>query len=296
MSKFAPTNGDSTPATKFGELEILAEGPFSAKNGVQYFKLTLNITPWIDAENPPANADEMKVRSWKMVTAKWNAEYTEVFWPSIVNGNSKQGYALQPHLATVLKSADDLFTEPGQPSKRFFISYQTPLLLVSASADDIQYAKDHDRMESLVLNSIGQAQKKRYPVKIIQIYADMASWEAAAKANASQQPIQAPQPNPERDACLAALESVFVGQWLVKADDGSLKDVDMFKLEADLQNPPFNKYFTLHSPEVKALIAQAVVARTGRNMEALKGLLLTTDGFLDIESAEVKAALEEVAF
>lgn len=293
MSKYAPSNGDSGPLTKFGEFEALVEGPFSAKNGVQYFKLAINITPWINPDNPPNDPDESKVRTWKLVTARWNPEYTDVFWPSIVQGNAKQGYALHPHLATVLKSPDDLFTEPGQPLRKFYISYQTPELLVPASAADIDYARDHNTLDRLVQNTIGQTFRKRYPPKIVQVYADFLTWNAVALTNAAKQP--APPPNPEKDAAMTAIRQVFLGKWLV-VKDGALTDVDMFALEADIQMPPFNKYFSLQSPELKALVAGAIIAKTGRNTDMLKGVLLGTQGFLDIESPEIQAALEEIAF
>lgn len=299
MSKFAPQNGDSGPLTKFGEFEALVEGPFSAKNGVQYFKLTINITPWINPVNPPTDPEESKVRTWKLVTAKWNQEYSEVFWPSIVQGNAKQGYALQPHLAAVLKSPDDLFTEPGQPAHRFYISYQTPELLVPATPADIEYARDHNTLDRLVQNAIGQTFRKRYPPKILQVYADFAAWNAAALANVAQQPappvVAPPQSNPEKEAALTAINQVFLSKWLT-VKDGALTDVDMFALESDIQMPPFNKYFSLQSSELRALVARAIVAKTGHNMDALKGILLGTKNFLDIESPEIVAALEEVAF
>ena len=297
MSKFAPSNGDSSPLTKFAEWEALSKGPFSAKNGVQYYKLTINITPWIDANNPPQNADEFKVKTFKMVTAKWNAEYTEVLWPSIVTGNSKTGYTLQPHLAPFLKSADDLFTEPGQPAKRFYVSYQTPELLVKASADDIQYAKDHDRLDSLVLNTLGQAMKKRYPVKIVQIYGDFTSYDAAARANAQKAPVVAqPQSNPDKEAHLTALKAAFVPKWLTVGEDGVLKDVDLFQVENDLRTPPFNAYLTMDSPEVKKLVIDAIIARLGNNMEAIVKVVSNTNGWIDPLSSDLTAAIEGMPF
>src|SRR3990172_9965757 len=243
MSKFAPANGDSTPLLKFGVLECPTDGPFTAKNGVVYYKVTVNITPFIDPNNIPTDPKKMQVRTWKLVMAKWNAEYTEVFYPSIINCGptpsanlakelhsiGKHTYQVHPHLSAVINSIDDLFSEIGQPVKSFYVSYQTPLLLVPANADDIQYAKDHDRLESLVLNSIGQAQKKRYPPKIVNIYSTHEVWEADALSHnngVAPQPVKA-QSNLEYAAALSALP-IFVAS----------SQLDLTKLEASLQAPP----------------------------------------------------------
>jgi len=280
-SKFSPANGDSGPLTKYGELEAPTDGPFVAKNGVVYYKVTVNITPFIDPNNIPADPKDMQVRTWKLVTAKWNQEYTQVFFPSleaqIVGG--------------VIKSVDDVFSEMGEPTKRFYVSYQTPLLLVPANADDIQYAKDHDRLDSLVLNSIGQAQKKRYPPKIVNLYGDRAIWEAdALNAPHPQSNGVAPQhvkaqSNPEYAAALSVLP-IFV------ASSG----LNLLKLEVSLQAPPLNIYFNINSKEVKHEVAHAIVAKYGRDMDAIKGVLVGMNNYLDIEGEEIQSQLEEVAF
>lgn len=277
-SKFSPANGDNTPLTKFGELEVLADGPFTAKNGVVFYKVTVNITPFIDPDNIPQDADAMKVRTWKLVTAKWNQEFSQVFFPSLE----------AQIIGGVIKSVDDVFSEMGQPTKSFYVSYQTPLLLVPANADDIQYAKDHDRLESLVLNSIGQAQKKRYPPKIVNLYATREVWEADALKNVpAQSEVQpvTPQSNPEYAAALSALP-IFV------ASSG----LNLAKLEASLQAPPLNIYFNINSKEVKHEVAKAIVARHGRNLEAIKGVLVGMNNYLDIEGEEIQGQLSEVAF
>jgi len=277
MSKFAPADGDSTPLLKFGELEAPVDGPFTAKNGIVYYKVTVNITPFIDPDNIPADPKEMQVRTWKLVTAKWNQEFSQVFFPSleaqIVGG--------------VIKSVDDVFSEMGEPTRRFYVSYQTPLLLVPANADDIQYAKDHDRLESLVLNSIGQAQKKRYPPKIVNIYATHEVWEADALSHnngVAPQPVKA-QSNLEYAAALSALP-IFVAS----------SQLDLTKLEASLQAPPLNIYFNINSKEVKHEVARAIVAKYGINIEVIKGVLVGMNNYLDIEGEEIQSQLEEVPF
>jgi hypothetical protein len=268
--------------TKFGEMDCLADGPFTAKNGVVYYKATVNITPFVDPDNIPTDPKEMQVKTWKLVTAKWNQEFSQVFFPSLES----------QIVGGVIKSVDDVFSEMGEPTKRFYVSYQTPLLLVPANADDIQYAKDHDRLESLVLNSLGQAQKKRYPPKIVNIYGDRTVWEAdALKSPHPQSNGVAPQPvkaqsNPEYAAALSALP-IFV------ASSG----LNLAKLEASLQAPPLNIYFNIKSPEVRLEVARAVIAKTGPTDDnAIKGALLDFNGYLDIESPEIIAARESIPF
>ena len=279
-SKFAPANGDNTPLTKFGELEAPTDGPFTAKNGVVYYKVTVNITPFIDPDNIPADPKDMQVRTWKLVTAKWNQEYSQVFFPSLE----------AQIIGGVIKSVDDVFSEMGESARRFYISYQTLLLLVPANADDIQYAKDHDRMDSLVLNSIGQAQKKRYPPKIVNIYATREVWEAdALKNSASHNNGVAPQPitqtNLEYAAALSALP-IFVAN----------SKFDLARLEASLQARPLNTYFNMNSKEVKHAVAHAIVAWCGQDLEKIKGALVGMNNYLDIEGEEIQSQLDEVAF
>jgi hypothetical protein len=282
MSKFAPTNGDSTPLLKFGVLECPTDGPFTAKNDVVYYKVTVNITPFIDPENIPQDADAMKIRTWKLVTAKWNQEFSQVFFPSLE----------AQIIGGVIKSVDDVFSEIGQQVKSFYVSYQTPLLLVPANADDIQYAKDHDRLESLVLNSLGQAQKKRYPPKIVNLYGDRAIWESDALKNAAHAPAQSTEAQPaktqsnvEYAAALSALP-IFVAS----------SQLDLMKLEASLQAPPLNIYFNMNSPEVKHAVAEAIVARYGQDLAAIKGVLIGMNNYLDIEGDEIQGQLSEIAF
>lgn len=287
MSVFAPqTNGDNKPLVKWAEMEIWADGPKTAANGASFFKLTFQMTPWIDPDNPPANPDEIKVKTWKTTTGKWSREYVEVFWPS----------AEAQVISGVIKDPDDLITPPGEMPRKWHVSYTTPLFLIPARPDDLQWAKDNNRFDSLQQNEIGQWMKKTYPIKLANVYASRDIWHADAAKNAQGQPKPEPQPDPEKDAALTALQQVFVKQWLTVNEAGVLTDVDMFTMEAQLQQQPFCRYFSLHSPEIKAMVARAIVAKTGRNENAIKGLLLNTNGFLDIESAEIKTALDEAAF
>lgn len=248
--------GNGEARLQFAEMMILVDYK-SDKNGNQYARLTWHMTP-IEAGQ--------EVKKYTSNTARWDSAYREVTFPSIQE-RIKAGE---------LASVDDLLT------KTFFVAYQAPKFLIKASANDIQWHKDNGKLDRLEMNEIGQPMRANYPVKLVKIYPDRAAWLDAHKALTVTTPAA---PNPERDACLVALKETFVKSALV-LKDGALVDVDTFKLEADLHNPPFNKYFTIDSPAIKEAVAAAIVARLGNQPDAIKGICLQTGGWLDYSMVE----------
>lgn len=295
MSMFAPvpdTNGG--PATKFGEMTIFVDGPFTAKNNKTYYKFTFNIVPWIDIHNPLVNDDEMKVKTWKTNNGPWNAEFKQ-FWASFcVDGHDASGaktHVLLPAFETALKTPDDLFTQLGEPAKQFMVKYMTPVFLIEAKPDDLEYAKVNNRYGMLEKNDIGQWMKKTYPVTLLNIYTDRAVYEADAKANASSSPAPVTTPVNDPDYA-AALTHLPV---LVKASG-----LNLATLETILSsNPHVAKFFNINSSEVKHAVATQVIAQVGPTDEnAIKGVLIGLNGgaYLDIESPEIVSQRESVAF
>lgn len=254
--------GNGEARLQFAEMMVLAESK-TDKNSNNYTKLTWHMTPIEPG---------LEVKKYTSNTAKWDSAYREVTFPSIQE-RVKAGE---------LTSQDELLT------KTFFVAYQAVKHLVKASANDIQWHKDQNRMDRLEMNEIGQPMRANWPVKLVKIFPDRQSWLAAAQAL-----TPPPAANPEKDACLVALKDTFIKLALV-IKEGVLVDVDLFALEANLQNPPFNKYFTVDSPEIKTAVAEAIVARVGNQQDALKGLCLQTNGWLDY--AQVEPILETTPF
>jgi hypothetical protein len=294
-SIFAPVpDSNGGPQTKFGEMSIFVDGPHTAKNNKTYYKFTFNIVPWIDPANPPANADDMKVKTWKTNNGPWNAEFKQ-FWASIcVEGHDASGakaWALLPPFEFTLKTPDDLFTAEGQPTKSWLVSYMTPVFLIEAKPDDLKYAQDNNRYGMLEKSDIGQWMKKTYPIKLLNLYTDRAVWEADALKNAQNHaaPVTTPEVGPDYQAALTHLPI------LVKASG-----LNLATLETIINsNPHIAKFFTLNSPEVRLEVARLVITQTGPTDEnAIKGVLigLNGGGYLDIESPEIVSQRESVAF
>lgn len=259
-----PINGEAR--LQFAEMMVLVENK-ADKNGNQYTKLTWHMTP---AE------PGVEVKKYSSNTAKWDEGYRKITFPSIQE-RIKAGD---------IASQDDLLT------KTFFVAYQAPQHLVKATSNDIQWHKDNDKMDRLEINEIGQPMRATYPVKLVKIYPDHAAWLADYKALA-QTTAPAAAPNPEKDACMVALKDTFI-KLALEIKDGVLVDVDLFTLETNLHNPPFNKYFTIDSPEIKTAVAEAILARVGNQPDTLKGICLQTNGWLDY--AAIEPLLEGVSF
>lgn len=268
MSQYAPPSNNGDPATKFAEFEVWAEKK-TGNNGNEYFAFTVEVMPF-DLSKQPHKKKEFS----------FGETYRKVMWPSI-ELMAKSGF---------VKSPDDLITALGETPKRFYASYQTPMHLTPASAKDIEWAKNNDRLGDFEVDTIGRAMRKNYPVKFVKIYATKELYEA--DANQAQveapAPAQPTTPNPEYQAVLAMLP-IFVNN----------SGLDLHKLEVSLSNPPLSTYFNVNSPEVKHEVAKAVIAKVGPTDEnAIKGVLigLNGGGYLDIESPEVKAVRENIPF
>ena len=271
MSKFAPPSQNGESPIKFGEFDIsAAQKPTS--NGGEYFEFEAFITS-------PEPTDQIKKR--KMFS--FAEDYRKVTWPSI------EALVTNKHI----NSPDDIISDLGQPSKKFYACYRTPKYLQVATAKDIEYSRANNRMESLEANSFGQLCKVAYPIKFEKVFATAEDYQAAYQIHKATQPEtpQAPAPvaTPEYSQALMMLPA-FV----------SNSGLDLNKLAGMLQHPPFSTLgFTLDSKEVKHEVAKAVVAKAGPTDDnALKGLLLSLNGggYLDLESEEIKTAREGIAF
>jgi hypothetical protein len=266
MSIYAPPSNNREPLIKFGEFEIWVE----AKSGKsEYFIFTFVILPFDPAKQPV----QRKIMSF-------GEDYQKVTWPSIE----------EQVKASNIKSPDDLFTAAGENPKKFYASYQTPLFLTPARANDIEWAKTNDRMGDFEVDQIGRPMKKNYPVKLVKVYPTKEVYEADASAAPSEvvTPAQPAAPSPEYQAVLAMLP-IFVNN----------SGLDLHKLEVSLANPPLSTYFNINSPEVRHEVAKAVITKTGPTDEnAIKGVLIGLNGgaYLDIESPEIKAMREGIPF
>lgn len=297
MSTFAPVidSDNGSPQTKFAEMTIYADGPHTAKNGKQYYKFEFNIVPWIDGDNPPDDANEFKVKTWKTNNGPWNAEFKQ-FWSSICieahDASGAKNWALLPAFQQALKTPDDLFAPFGQPAKVWLVSYQTPVFLIEAKPDDLKYAQDNNRFGMLQKNDIGQWMKKTYPVKLLNIYTDRAIWEADAKKNAvsKTKTTSAPASSPDMQAALAALPTI------IKASNFNLNTLATILNS----NPAFIKLgLTADSDEVKHAVASEIIKQIGStDHNAIKGMLLSLNGgaYLDFFGPEIQSLLAETPF
>lgn len=287
MSIFAPKESNGGPRLKFAEMEIVVEGPRTAKNGVEFYLLKFQFIPFFNPDNVPTDPKALEPKTWKTTTGNWSREYVEVTWPSM--------QAMQT--AGLVKDADELFTAPNETSKSFFVSYKTPLFLIPARDDDIKYAKDNDRFNMLQEHpKTGQIMKKTYPVELVNIYPRLEEWEADARKEAVAQPpsqAQTTQPIQDNIECAVILDSIqknFLNQWLVLNEAGELIGLNVDK--ALLSVEPFLTYL----PEIKRMVAKAIVAEVGSNENKIKGILI--DGFLDFHGPEITNILgtEEFPF
>lgn len=262
MSRFAPPSQNGESPLKFGIFDIQAVEKV-ASTGNAYFEFEYIITPYEPTE-------QIKKRKF----FSFSEEYRKIIWPSLTG---------------IVPNPDEVITEAGNPPHYFYASYRTPKYLLPMSAKDLEYAKANNRMGDIETDSIGRPCKKSYPVKFEKLFASQEEWRAAAEAHKAEQPAPAqpaPESNPEYAAVLAMLP-IFVNN----------SGLDLKKLEVSLSNPPFNTLgIGLQSKEVKLEVAKAIVTRHGRNLDAIKGVLLDMNGYLDIEGAEIKSQLEEVAF
>lgn len=268
MSQYAPPSNNGEPTLKFAEFEVWAEKK-TGSNGNEYFAFTVEVMPF-DLSKQPHKKKEFS----------FGETYRKIMWPSIEN-MVKSGF---------IKSPDDVITALGEPPKRFYASYQTPLLLIAASAKDIEWAKANDRLGDFELDAINRPMRKNYPVRFVKIYPTKEAYESDANAQVETVVSSQPEPaqSPEYQQILAMLP-IFVNNC----------GLDLHKLEVSLANPPLSTYFTIASPEVKLEVARAVITKVGPTDEnAIKGVLigLNGGGYLDIESPEIKAMREGVPF
>jgi hypothetical protein len=296
MSLFAPIPQDENggPLLKFVEAIFFVTGPKTSKDNKQFYSFDCQATPWIDPDNVPTDPDAMKVRNFKTNNHPANRLFPK-FWESFcIKSHDATGatvWTVLPAFQHALKTPDDLFTQLGEQAKVFLISYRTPLLLVPAKPDDLEYAKNNNAFHKITQNEIGQWMKKEYPWQLEKIYTDRATWEADAKANASSNPapVVAPANDPDYAAALKHLPV------LVKASG-----LNVATLETILSsNPHVAKFFNINSTEVKHAVATQVILQTGPTDEnAIKGVLIGLNGgaYLDIESPEIVSQRESVAF
>lgn len=263
MSKFAPPSQNGESPLKFGIFDIQATEKATSTGG-SYFEFLYLITPYEPTE-------QVKQRKF----FSFSEDYRKVIWPS---------------LTAVVPNPDDVISMAGEPSKHFYASYRTPKYLIPASSRDLEYAKNNNRMGDMEANSFGQLCKPAWPVKFEKVFATQQEWMAAAEAHKAEQPAPpAPDLNNDPDyLATLSLLPVFI------ANSG----LNLDQLKATLQNDPFAKYgMGLEHPEVKKQVALAVIQKAGpTDKDALKGILLGMNGYLDIESPAILDALGEIPF
>jgi hypothetical protein len=270
-SKFAPPSQNGESRLHFGEFEIYASAK-QASTGNEYFEFEAFITP-------PEAQDQIKKRK----LFSFSEDYRKVTWPSI------ETLVTNKHIT----GPDDIFTDLGKPSKKFYACYRTPKYLQVATAKDIEYARTNNRMENLEANSFGQLCKVAYPIKFEKVFTTQEDYNNAYLVHKTTTPVQAapvaPTANPEYAQALMMLPAFI-----------SNSGLDLGKLEGMLQHPPFSTLgLTLQSQEVKHEVAKAIIAKVGPTDDnAIKGMLLSLNGggYLDIESTEIVAAREGVPF
>lgn len=263
-SKFAPPSENGDSAIKFAEMEIWA----SQQAGKSYWDLVFVLTP--------ADATE-QVKQRKVKT--FDPSYRAITWPSI-NALVTCG---------AIPTPDALFTGQGEMPKKFLVSYQTPKYLNQARQNDIDWAKANNRLNDFETNEFGQLMKVFWPIKLLKIFENRDEWEAEAQNHAQTHPVPQPAPAappaPEYTAVLSTLP-LFVKN----------SGLDLGKLTGMLANPPLSTYFKIDSPEVKLEVARQLATKFGQDKEAIKAFLAMMNGYLTLDSQELKDVLEDVPF